>query len=57
VAAFLAVRPGFTTADIAAATTGAIENVAELRTPEGFLRSWPHHHGIGGAFVALLHVN
>ena len=33
-------------------SAGAIANVAELRTPEGYLRSWPHRHGIGGAFVA-----
>jgi 16S rRNA C967 or C1407 C5-methylase (RsmB/RsmF family) len=36
----------------------AIRNIGELLTPEGYLRSWPHRHGIGGAFVALLlHVN
>jgi 16S rRNA (cytosine967-C5)-methyltransferase len=33
---------------------GEITNLKELLTPQGFLRTWPHRHGIGGAFVALL---
>ena len=27
---------------------------AELLTEKGFVRTWPHRHGIGGAFAALL---
>lgn len=52
VARFLAAHPGFAVADLGAGT--GILNAAQLRTAEGFLRSWPHRHGIGGAFVALL---
>ena len=33
---------------------GEIKNIQDLLTSRGFLRSWPHRHGIGGAFVALL---
>ena len=61
IAGFLAAHPGFAAADVAAggipgdeSAAGGIMNVAELRTPAGFLRSWPHRQGIGGAFVALL---
>jgi 16S rRNA (cytosine967-C5)-methyltransferase len=27
---------------------------ASVRTPEGFLRTWPHRHRMGGAFGALM---
>lgn len=54
VARFLAATPGFAVVDVAAAGIGGIGDAGELRTPEGYLRSWPHRHGIGGAFVALL---
>jgi 16S rRNA (cytosine967-C5)-methyltransferase len=56
VARFLAARPDFRVVPIApaAAAGGGLAGADELSTPEGFLRSWPHRHGIGGAFVALL---
>ncbi|HEY6000343.1 MAG TPA: 16S rRNA (cytosine(967)-C(5))-methyltransferase RsmB [bacterium] len=55
IARFVAAHADFAAVDMAAAGPGAsgILNAAELRTPEGFLRSWPHRHGIGAAFVAL----
>ena len=54
IARFLAAHPGFRAADFGALGDSGILNVAELLTPEGYLRAWPHRHGIGGAFVALL---
>ncbi len=56
IARFLAAHPTFALAPDAGLGPGVlpIRNVGELRTPEGFLRAWPHRHGIGGAFVALL---
>jgi 16S rRNA (cytosine967-C5)-methyltransferase len=56
IARFLAARPGFAVARIEGGDPGGsgIPNIDELLTPERFLRSWPHRHGIGGAFVALL---
>jgi 16S rRNA (cytosine967-C5)-methyltransferase len=48
---FLADRPAFR---VARPSPGAIANLEELLTPEGYLRTWPHRHGIGGAFIALL---
>lgn len=53
---FVAGRPELVVDPIATAggvRTGIL-NAGELATAEGFLRSWPHRHGIGGAFVALL---
>jgi 16S rRNA (cytosine967-C5)-methyltransferase len=56
VARFVAAHEGFVAVDTAAARSGAggILDAAELRTPEGHLRSWPHRHAIGGAFVASI---
>ena len=53
---FLKTRPGFRVAKIGAQppAAGEIGNIDELLTSRGFLRTWPHRHGIGGAFVALL---
>jgi 16S rRNA C967 or C1407 C5-methylase (RsmB/RsmF family) len=33
---------------------GGIGDLDALLTSRGFLRTWPHRHGIDGAFVALL---
>jgi 16S rRNA (cytosine967-C5)-methyltransferase len=56
VARFLAAHEGFGVVrlDGAGPAGAGIADVAALATPAGFLRSWPHRHGIGGAFVALL---
>jgi 16S rRNA (cytosine967-C5)-methyltransferase len=56
VARFLAAHRGFTVAKIGASAgaSGGIREAGTLLTPEGFLRTWPHRHGVGGAFVALL---
>jgi 16S rRNA (cytosine967-C5)-methyltransferase len=52
---FLASVPGFRVVPPGEPGRGdAIQAAGELLTAEGFLRSWPHRHGIGGAFVALL---
>lgn len=51
VRAFLTAHPAFR---IQAPAGGAIAHIEELLTPEGCLRSWPHRHGIGGAFIARL---
>lgn len=53
---FLKSHRGFRVVKIGDHSTaaGEIKNLETLLTPEGFLRSWPHRHGIGGAFVALL---
>jgi 16S rRNA (cytosine967-C5)-methyltransferase len=53
---FLAAHPGFGVTRIVGAGPGGADilNAGELSTPEGFLRAWPHRHGIGGTFVALL---
>jgi 16S rRNA (cytosine967-C5)-methyltransferase len=53
---FLKTRPGFRVAKIGAQPSAAatIRNLGDLLTSRGFLRTWPHRHGIGGAFVALL---
>lgn len=50
---FIAAHPEFAVIRVSDAG-GGIENLARIETPEGFLRTWPHRHGIGGAFVALL---
>ncbi len=50
-AAFLAVHPDFA---VDQPPPGALLRPDELATPGGFVRSWPHRHGMGGAFVALL---
>ncbi len=56
VARFLKAHPGFGVARIGSTghRCGGILNIDQLLTPEGFLRTWPHRHDIGGAFVALL---
>lgn len=56
---FLTAHPGLRTVRIggAIAKSAGTMNAGELLTPEGYLRSWPHRHGIGGAFVALLEKN
>jgi len=53
---FLKTRQGFRVAKIGAhpSVVGEIRNIEDLLTSRGFLRTWPHRHGIGGAFVALL---
>jgi len=53
---FLKTHPGYRVAKIGAQTPAGAEisNREELLTSRGFLRAWPHRHGIGGAFVALL---
>jgi 16S rRNA (cytosine967-C5)-methyltransferase len=51
VAAFLAAHPPWR---VEPPPRGCVDNAPELLTTEGFLRAWPHRHGIGGAFVALL---
>jgi 16S rRNA (cytosine967-C5)-methyltransferase len=33
---------------------GAINRLEELLTPEGFIATFPHRHGMNGSFVALL---
>ena len=55
-ARFLAAHPGFRVTRIVGASRGGagILHLGELLTPEGYVRTWPHRHGIGGAFVALL---
>ena len=56
---FLKTHPDFRVAKIGAqpSAAGEIRNLEELLTSRGFLRTWPHRHGIGGAFVALLGSN
>jgi 16S rRNA (cytosine967-C5)-methyltransferase len=53
---FLKTHPDFRVAKIGSQSSaaGEIRNIAELLTSRGFLRTWPHRHGIGGSFVALL---
>ncbi len=53
---FLKTHPGFQVARIGVQSSpaGGIGNLGDLLTPRGFLRTWPHRHGIGGAFVAML---
>jgi 16S rRNA (cytosine967-C5)-methyltransferase len=36
---------------------GAINRLEELLTPEGFIATFPHRHGMSGSFVALLSEN
>jgi len=50
VGAFLGEHPAFAAE---APAEGALIDAPALAS-EGFLRSWPHRHGMGGAFVALL---
>ena len=59
IARFLKTHPGFRVARIEdhSSPAGQIGNLEELLTPRGFLRTWPHRHNIGGAFVALLTKN
>ena len=56
---FLKAHPDFRVSKIGAlpAAAGEIRNIEELLTSRGFLRTWPHRHGIGGAFVARLEKN
>ena len=56
---FLKTHPDFRVAKIGAqpSAVGEIRNIEDLLTSRGFLRTWPHRHGIGGAFVALLTKN
>jgi 16S rRNA (cytosine967-C5)-methyltransferase len=55
-ARFLKTHRDFQVAKIGAQSSaaGEIRNLEGLLTSRGFLRTWPHRHGIGGAFVALL---
>jgi 16S rRNA (cytosine967-C5)-methyltransferase len=55
IARFLAANQAFSVRrfDDGAPDAG-LRKIEELLTPGGFLRTWPHRHGIGGAFVALL---
>jgi 16S rRNA (cytosine967-C5)-methyltransferase len=55
-ARFLKTHRDFRVAKIGAQSSaaGEIRNLEELLTSRGFLRTWPHRHGIGGAFIALL---
>ena len=53
---FLKVHPDFRVAKVGnrPAAAAEIRNIKDLLTSRGFLRTWPHRHGVGGAFVALL---
>jgi len=51
VAAFLAGNADFAVLPI---TGDAIANLHELLTPEGYIATLPHRHGINGGFTALL---
>jgi len=53
---FRKTRPDFRVAKIGAqpSVAGEVRNLEALLTSRGFLRTWPHRHCIGGAFVALL---
>lgn len=49
IAAFLAASPEFKLVPVTAAIAPAA-----VVTPEGFLRTWPHRHHMGGAFGAVM---
>lgn len=48
VRAFLNTHPHFTLVPV------SVEVPAEARTEEGFFRTWPHRHRMGGAFGAIM---
>jgi 16S rRNA (cytosine967-C5)-methyltransferase len=48
---FLDLRPHFA---VLRPEGGAIRHLGELLTPEGFISTLPHRHGMNGGFVALL---
>ena len=41
-------------ATLLGAAWNVLDRAGVAHAPRGFLRTWPHRHGIGGAFVALL---
>ncbi len=47
---FLSSHPDFVLEPVQA----IMPNLADLTTPEGFFRSWPHRHGMDGFFAARL---
>jgi 16S rRNA (cytosine967-C5)-methyltransferase len=47
---FLSSHPGFMLERV----QDVMPALADLATPEGYFRSWPHRHGMDGFFAARL---